>query len=1080
MYKLSFIIIICAISLSAQVPHGNDFALDCDICHTSEGWEVELEHVTFDHLGTGFELLGQHQDVSCLNCHQSLIFKNVKSQCFECHTDVHETTLGNDCAACHNFNSWIVRDIKEVHDLSRFPLVGSHSVADCEDCHNAVSNLRFDPIGVSCIDCHREDYYSAQNPDHIAAGFSTDCEECHTLIDIDWRSFEFAHDFFPLIGGHQLSNCFDCHQQNTFEGVSSDCYECHQNDYENAQIINHVTSGFNTDCSECHTLNPGWAPVEFTQHDEIYPLIGAHAVIANNCDQCHSQGYENTPNQCIGCHQSDFNSTTNPSHVNLNFSTNCEECHNENSWVPSTFDHDGMFFPIYSGEHNGEWVQCSDCHTDQTNFSVFTCIDCHEHNKTDMDDEHSGINGYIYESTSCLSCHPTGSADDGFNHNTTNFPLTGSHIAIECQDCHVSGYTGTSTLCDDCHHDNYLNAPEHSSLGFPIECEQCHNTSAWEDATFDHNRTNFPLTGAHVNPGCEDCHSAGFEGTSTICVDCHIEDFNSTTNPNHQNLGISNQCDECHSTDPGWSPADFPNHDEFYLLQGAHLTILDCFVCHNDDYNNTPNQCFGCHQTDYDGTTDPAHQSAGFSTDCETCHRETAWLPSTFDHDSQYFPVNSGEHNGEWNACSDCHTNQTNFTVFSCIECHEHNQIDMDDEHQGVDGYVYISQECFACHPDGSAEGAFNHAESNFPLTGAHITLLCQDCHSQGYFGTSRLCVDCHADAYNSSQNPSHQTLVLSQNCEECHTTEGWAPSTFDHSATGFDLLGGHQINDCSTCHTTDVSTTQNVCYNCHQEDYSTAPDHSTLGFPTECEQCHNTTNWEETTFNHNETNFPLTGAHIGQSCESCHAEGFAGTSKVCVDCHSQDFNSTTNPNHQNLGLSNECTECHTTEPGWSPADFPVHNDYFQLIGAHAAISNNCIDCHNGDYNNTPNTCFECHQSDYNSTVDPDHQAVQFPIDCETCHSQTAWEPSTFDHDGLYFPIYFGKHEGEWNQCIDCHINSTNFAMFSCIDCHEHNQAEMDEEHEDVNGYIYESTACFDCHPDGEDISLPHLKEVEF
>lgn len=1082
MYKLSFILILLSHSLMAQAPHGEGFALDCSLCHTAQSWKVEVDKISFDHSETNFELLGQHKIVNCTGCHESLVFKNVNDNCFECHFDIHETTLGNECEVCHNTNSWVVTNIKEIHDLSRFPLIGNHALADCEDCHTSVSDLRFEPLGVRCYDCHSEDYIATQSPNHIESGFSIECEECHSLTDNQWSLAAFAHDFFPLTGGHQISNCFECHSQNTFSGLNSECYQCHQSDYENAQAIDHIAMGFDTDCSLCHSLNPGWSPAIFTNHNDFYPLIGAHAAIASDCNQCHSAGYENTPNQCIGCHEADYNSTTNPSHSTLNFSTNCEECHSQNAWTPATFDHDAQFFPIYSGEHNGEWNSCSDCHTDANNYAAFSCINCHEHNKTDMDDEHRGINGYIYESSACLSCHPTGSGEGGFNHSTTNFPLTGSHLMVDCQDCHTSGYQGTSTLCEDCHQDDYLSAQDHSSLGYPLDCEMCHSTNLWSEASFDHNNTNFPLTGAHTGQVCSDCHSAGFEGTSSLCSDCHIEQFNSTTNPNHQNLGLSNQCDDCHTTEPGWSPAQFPIHNDFFVLLGAHITVSSCTDCHTVDYNNTPNQCIGCHEPDYNATTDPVHQSAGFSTDCETCHNETAWAPTTFDHDAQFFPIYSGEHNGEWNACSDCHTNQNNYGDFVCTDCHEHNQTDMDKEHNGVEGYVYLSQECFACHPAGNAEGAFNHANSNFPLTGAHTSVSCDDCHSNGYLGTSNLCFDCHNDVYTSSQNPSHQTLVLSKNCEECHNTDAWSPSIFNHALTGFELINGHQISDCSLCHTTDVSATQNICFDCHENDYSVAPEHSSLGYPTDCEQCHNTTNWTETSFDHNNTNFPLTGAHIGPNCSACHSQGFAGTSTVCYDCHTNDFNSTFNPNHQNLGLTTQCGDCHTTNPGWSPAEFPVHDNFYQLIGAHAAIKSNCSDCHNGDYNSTPNTCYQCHQSEYNSTTDPSHSTAQFPTDCEQCHSQNAWEPSTFNHDGQYFPIYSGEHLNEWNSCSDCHTNAANYSIFSCIDCHEHNQTEMDDEHNDVNGYIYESNACYECHPDGQadDIIIPRSLDREF
>ena len=179
---------------------------------------------------------------------------------------------------------------------------------------------------------------------------------------------------------------------------------------------------------------------------------------------------------------------------------------------------------------------------------------------------------------------------------------------------------------------------------------------------------------------------------------------------------------------------------------------------------------------------------------------------------------------------------------------------------------------------------------------------------------------------------------------------------------------------------------------------------------------CHPTGD-SDTAFDHDNTNFPLTGEHIGVACLDCHSDGFEGTSTACVDCHTPDFNGAVNPNHSTLGLSTDCATCHTTDADWMPASFAIHDDYYVLSGAHAAIANDCVDCHNGDYNNTPNTCVGCHQTDFDGTTDPDHTAAGFSTDCATCHSETAWEPSTFDHDGLYFPIYSGEHDGEW-RCL--------------------------------------------------------------
>ena len=140
-------------------------------------------------------------------------------------------------------------------------------------------------------------------------------------------------------------------------------------------------------------------------------------------------------------------------------------------------------------------------------------------------------------------------------------------------------------------------------------------------------------------------------------------------------------------------------------------------------------------------TGSPDHQSHGFSTDCATCHITTAgWRPANFrDHDAEFFPIYGGAHGGAWDACTECHIQEGDFKTFSCTNCHEHNQQEMDQrneqaagysftstaclacqEHEGIPGYTYNSESCFPCHPLGTADGAFDHNTTNFPLTGAH------------------------------------------------------------------------------------------------------------------------------------------------------------------------------------------------------------------------------------------------------------------------------------------------------------------------------------------------------------------------
>ncbi|HAD12683.1 MAG TPA: hypothetical protein DCF33_09625, partial [Saprospirales bacterium] len=79
-------------------------------------------------------------------------------------------------------------------------------------------------------------------------------------------------------------------------------------DYNNATDPNHQVLQFPTDCAICHN-ETAWDPSIFN-HNAVYPLNGAHAVIANDCNACHQGDYVNTPNTCAGCHTPDYNNAT--------------------------------------------------------------------------------------------------------------------------------------------------------------------------------------------------------------------------------------------------------------------------------------------------------------------------------------------------------------------------------------------------------------------------------------------------------------------------------------------------------------------------------------------------------------------------------------------------------------------------------------------------------------------------------------------------------------------------------------------------------------------------------------------------
>src|SRR6202022_4400576 len=115
-------------------------------------------------------------------------------------------------------------------------------------------------------------------------------------------------------------------------------------------------------------------------------------------------------------------------------------------------------------------------------------------------------------------------------------PLSGVHVTTPCSQCHINGnYNLTDTTCVSCHLKNYqaTTNPNHVQAGLPQTCQNCHDTSSWTNATFDHSKTGFPLTGAHVTTPCSQCHINGnYNLTDATCVSCHLQNYQATTNPN--------------------------------------------------------------------------------------------------------------------------------------------------------------------------------------------------------------------------------------------------------------------------------------------------------------------------------------------------------------------------------------------------------------------------------------------------------------------------------------------------------------------------------------------------------------------
>jgi len=353
------------VAQEVEYPHG-EFEDDCTLCHRAEAWVPAEVSSDFDHAERGFALDGSHRQTQCRACHRSLEFADAENDCAGCHLDPHQSELGLNCERCHTSRSFIDRaGMVRSHAASRLPLDGAHRTVDCEDCHAPVAQgqMQFVNTAVECEQCHLDVYLATSDPDHQASGFSRQCEDCHTTRA--WEPAFFSHGQLP---------------------AGAQCANCHLDAYLATSDPDHQASGFSQQCEDCHSTR-GWRPASFD----------------------HNQIPAGTP--CVNCHLDDFQSTVDPNHQAGAFPQDCELCHSTLSWIPASdgFNHDGSYFPIYSGKHKGKWSACSDCHMVPSSFSDFTCINCHEHDDPAASaDDHQGVSGYAYNSQACYTCHPTG------------------------------------------------------------------------------------------------------------------------------------------------------------------------------------------------------------------------------------------------------------------------------------------------------------------------------------------------------------------------------------------------------------------------------------------------------------------------------------------------------------------------------------------------------------------------------------------------------------------------------------------------------------------------------------------------
>ena len=405
----------------------------------------------------------------------------------------------------------------------------------------------------------------------------------------------------------------------------------------------------------------------------------------------------------------------------------------------------------------------------------------------------------------------------------------------DCTKCHKRFDKAAQTiLCLDCHKEVRKDVDHqqgfHGRFKEQQECKECHtdhkgraeNIAPLAEPAFDHEQTDFPLSGAHANQKkveCKACHTpkVKYRDTPSDCYGCHKKD------DKHKGV-YGEKCAACHGEND-WKTITF-DHDihTHYPLRGKHRTTT-CASCHKGHlYNDkTPSDCNGCHQKD------DKHKSR-FSEACARCHTERDWKILLFDHnrDTSY-PLKGGHRKTK---CDTCHIGllYTDKTPTDCFACHRKTDI-----HKGR-----FSEACTCCHTEQDWKTLlFNHdRNTTYPLLGKHRMVTCQSCH-KGTLYTDKTSIDCYSCH---QRDDTHQRRLGSQ-CEDCHNARDWKIWDFQHDTrTRFKLDGGHAGLSCYECHTTPMGkqvVLSPACTACHKKD-----DPHSGGFGPQCERCHETTHW--------------------------------------------------------------------------------------------------------------------------------------------------------------------------------------------------------------------------------------------
>ncbi len=618
------------------------------------------------------------------------------------------------------------------------------------------------------------------------------------------------------------------------------------------------------------------------------------------------------------------------------------------------------------------------------------CAACHDTNsfRPDMHFDHAQVLG------SCISCHNGSIAQgEGPNHPSTSQDCASCHTVISWSPTKAVDHTqipmAVAGFCIICHNGVQAAGKPTGHVATNLECGDCHLTTTWLGATFDH-------TG--ITTGCVSCHN----GTKAV-----------GKQGNH--MPTSNLCENCHTTGigtktPSWVPSKFDH---------TQMTVATCQTCHSGTVKISTGFVSG-QPTNHV----PPIPSA---IDCGVCHGNNPAAET-------------------WAVLAvSIATLHTGLPVSNCLLCHAgetYAGVPAPYIPMSVSGVsptkktplapphipILVGTDCSACHGAAYQAGGFGPATAMSTAKHAFVSTACDTCHDTGksfYVGSGTALQLRPADHVNSTD-----TRMASSDCSVCHETKDWistampighmpnpsnlscvqchasAPSDYAPATlAAISVLHTGISANCGLCHgnTTTALTWAN---NFTPKDAMLTPAHIPYLSGSDCSSCH-ATNYVAGGFGPTSMS-AAKHAFVPTACDTCHEAGlsfFMGASTPALQGRPADHMSPTGSSQQQTG---DCSGCHETTdwnttvmpPGHMPnpgnqACAVCHTaisgaaaSYATLASIavlHTGISGNCGQCHGSPsgqltfYNNNDNPKA--------AVLTPAHIPYLSGTDCSSCHA---------------------------------------------------------------------------------------------